>query len=541
MLIFVWPQYMLGGNRGGAAGNTVASEIKKLYSHPTYFSRYGVEFFVSMGIVLLFIGLTMRLVVYSHASTLKATWPVHRCDPKYMPFAGLINGGDAASQKEYTEKNLAYCAQNTLKEVSSYATAKLVYATGLAHDVSHELGTAMGAIRQEGSVVRNAIGNITETISGNIQNVAATMMSDSIILKNQFARIKAILGTSVMGLEPAVSVLQSVFTFALTLVEDVMVILAALIIVFWAIPFVGWPLAIADTAIMVAILVVWLILEVLNGAMFGHWMPPPPLVPHCFPAGTPVDMLEGTCPIEKIRLGDVLADGSRVTGRMVSSSRGQKLFDIDGTVVTGEHRMEWNGRLIQARSHPSAIEVEDFREPHLYCINSLSKRIYIKGKEFVDWDDLDLREIAELSKVTESRGLGKLNAYTVHDYLEAGLGGEMLVDLDDGRSVRLSEIRVNDVLRFGQTVTGVVVIDASDLDRVREWDLDDGTFLSTDNICFREGKGHPSCTYDLTGQRTRQTVLHHLVTDTGSFVVNGVAVGDYNTGLEDYLRQDKTR
>jgi hypothetical protein len=43
-------------------------------------------------------------------------------------------------------------------------------------------------------------------------------------------------------------------------------------------------------------------------------------------------------------------------------------------------------------------------------------------------------------------------------------------------------------------------------------------------------------TFDLEGDDTReQKKLHHLLTDSGTFVISGIRVGDYNTGIEKYL------
>ena len=43
-------------------------------------------------------------------------------------------------------------------------------------------------------------------------------------------------------------------------------------------------------------------------------------------------------------------------------------------------------------------------------------------------------------------------------------------------------------------------------------------------------------TFNINGTKlTKEKYVYHILTDTGMFCINGIKVGDYNTGIEKYL------
>ena len=48
-----------------------------------------------------------------------------------------------------------------------------------------------------------------------------------------------------------------------------------------------------------------------------------------------------------------------------------------------------------------------------------------------------------------------------------------MIELEDGRSVTISDVCVNDILRFGEKVIGVVKIDATELETIKEFTINE--------------------------------------------------------------------
>jgi hypothetical protein len=222
------------------------------------------------------------------------------------------------------------------------------------------------------------------------------------------------------------------------------------------------------------------------------------------------------------------------------SSRSQNLYDIEGVRVTGQHRLfQHEIGLIQADAHPSAVKIIDFREQYVYCVNSSSKRLFIGDNVYVDWDDLDATDIYKLNKQCNDIGIlsSRLTDKDIHTHLECGLSLGSMVELDDGRSLPIQDIDVNDILRSGEIVLGTVKVDAEGVVNTGEFTLDEiHAIRGTGNILITDPDLGTFNTHALVGKEiSGQEAFYHLVTDTGTFVVDGVRVGDYNTGLENHL------
>ena len=73
--------------------------------------------------------------VYNHIEPIKADWVNQRCNPKVMPFAGLINKPDNKTITEFTGENFNYCTQTILTNLTGIAVQPFQYLTNyLLHD-----------------------------------------------------------------------------------------------------------------------------------------------------------------------------------------------------------------------------------------------------------------------------------------------------------------------------------------------------------------------------------------------------------------------
>lgn len=516
-----------------------ASAVRALYERGSYGEDYIQYVYLSVGIIVAAVAVVVRLHLREIADSARANWPLYRCHPAYAPFAGMINPVDGESHLETTAKNFEFCTQGVLTYVTRIALAPVYYAIHAVSAIVRQLMTAINDARAVFARMRNEIGAITLNIIHRIQNIAATLLSDLIVSRNFLNRGKSIFNVGVAVVDTLINTLSSVFGSVLRLILVVLIIMAATIIALWATFLVGWPMAAALTVMMIALMVPFLILEVFGQEVLHKERQNPPGVPHCFPKDTLVRTACGDKSIDELEIGDIMIDGGVVTATMVLTSRDQTLYDIGGTLVTAEHRLEHDGSLVKAKRHPLATAVEDFWEPFVYCVNTSTKKLHIGEMVFVDWDDLDASDMFDLKTECMKRCVDEteFSERSINRHLESGLSSDATVELDDGRTVRINEVRVNDVLRFGETVRGTVVSDATSVESTGTFRLPDGTLLpATSNVAVRDSGCDENNTYDLPYRPMRWDRVYHLVTDTGTFMVNGVKVGDYNSGLEAFLR-----
>lgn len=520
----------------------VFDSVKEVYEKVGYGQQYGLDIWITVVLIIGFFCATVYFYVLGHLQPIKAAWPVNRCNPAYIPFAGLINPPENGSAMDYTGKNFEYCTQNILKEITGYFFAPFYYLMSVIRETIDEMRIATNAIRQEFDKVRNALHTITTQIMARVENAIVPLTKIVITARDLFAKTTGVMMTGLYTFMTAYMGLNSIFAIIIDGILAGLILMALLIIPLWFIPFVGPPLAIADTAVFVTILAIFINFKVFLSEVMGISSGAAPPVPACFGKGTHLLMKGGkTRAIEEVKIGDVVADDGVVTGTMKMSSHGQNVYDIDGVRVTGRHRVfHPELGLIQAAAHPVAIMIHDFREEYVYCVNTSTKRLIINNEVYMDWDDLDPMDMYELDMHCARTGIipHKLSGEDIHHHLECGLTPGSMVELDDGRSLPIQELEVNDVLRFGETVLGTVKLDAKDVICTKEYRLDAIRSLrGSGNILILDRDLGTISTHSIDGTETQgERYLYNLVTDCGSFVADGVRVGDYNTGLEQHLK-----
>ena len=69
----------------------------------------------------------------------------------------------------------------------------------------------------------------------------------------------------------------------------------------------------------------------------------------------------------------------------------------------------------------------------------------------------------------------------IHKYIDSGIFGDTLIELEDGNSVKIKDIHVNDILKFGERVLGIVKIEARDI-KLFKHTIDDNVIKGAGNL-----------------------------------------------------------
>jgi hypothetical protein len=173
----------------------------------------------------------------------------------------------------------------------------------------------------------------------------------------------------------------------------------------------------------------------------------------------------------------------------------------------------------------------------VYCINTTTKRIIIDNIKFLDWDEVDDMDIVMLRQEMKDLLPERFHLKDIHKFLECGLHPNTLIELDDGRSIPIKQIQVNDQLRFGEQVLGIVEINGKDVDKVKEYEINGFKFIGSSNLrMYSKDLGGCVSTLDMGGIPVKKPrKLYHIITDSKFFRINGTIFFDYNGGLESIL------
>lgn len=128
----------------------IFKKVNEIYTRKTYLERYGGSVIFAIFAILIVIFFFIYLNIQNNKEIVKKDWATNKCNPLYMPFAGLIMDPKDMSMSEYTIKNFSQCSETILKDILQVALAPIEAASILiAASISILTGittSLMGAI-----------------------------------------------------------------------------------------------------------------------------------------------------------------------------------------------------------------------------------------------------------------------------------------------------------------------------------------------------------------------------------------------------------
>ena len=513
--------------------DNINKTINKIYEKKqTFTSRYGSDLVIALIIIYVFlIGITYYYIL-NHLPNVKANWSQNKCNPVYLPFAGMIVNDKTKSNLDLIGENFEACVQNILTSIASDAFKPIYYVMNTLTDGFKEMTHASTAIRAFFNKMRVDVADTSESISGRTLNITIPIVKQLIYFKNMIAQFMGLMTASLYTFFGSYLSFQALIGAIIDMVKQILILVAAMIAATEAIPFVGFTMALPMIAFETALLALFLPVQFAFQSVNFDTMP----MPACFDKFTKIPMSDNTNKnISDINIGDKLSDGSIVTGIMKMSSHGQTIYNLNGVIVTGLHRvyhetLGW----IKVADHPHSFQITDYRENMVYCLNTNTKVIKIGDQTFSDWDDLDDKDLAEINKANIIQK--HINNKDVHPYLDNGFEENTLIEMEIGTVLKIKDIEVNDVLRFGERVLGVIKVDARDIVSINEYLVDGFPIICSGNIqMYNENLGNFNIDSLEGTPIVVDNYLYQLITDRGTYHINGTKVSDYNFGIEKYL------
>jgi len=474
--------------------NKAASYINSIYDKQSYTDLYGSSILiVIISTIVVLIAVSFSLMQQNKVE-IAADWTNQRCNPKYIPFAGYIVTPEGKTPAQYTSENFQYCLQNKMVNMTSTITQPQVFLLNSINEAFTAIGTAINNLRGALSVMRDNITNFVKEVMGRIMNIIAPLLKILIAMMDSLHKTEGIMAAS---LYTALGSYYAIKSFIGAFFEIMITILGILIGVLIALSFVPlmWPVllglmvpVLGLSAFMSFVIAIWSITFHLNPIKV-------PKLKLCFDKNTLFTMYSGeTKKISEIKPGDILDDSTRITATMKLDLSNNKMYSLNGVIVSEYHQVKYKNQWIFVKDHPESIEIYGYKEPFIYCLNTSSKEILLNGLYFLDWDELYDNS---LQKVLNFIGQNKCNSYLdIHRHLDIGFTSDFVVELL-GCNKYITDIKIGDILKTGGKVYGIVEIDGSDL-------------------------------IGALGKNNQQSKLYHLLSSNQIFSSNGQIINDYN-------------
>jgi len=221
---------------------------------------------------------------------------------------------------------------------------------------------------------------------------------------------------------------------------------------------------------------------------------------------------------------------------MILSANGENMYTLDNVIVTGHHSIYNESKgWIRVDEHPDCIPLYNFEESYLYCLNTDTKVIKIGRHIYSDWDDLDDNDLEKLNRNDKLPLDITLN--DIHKYFDTGFEENTQIKCSNGELKTISKLEINDVLEFGEKVCGIVKLDCRDINvPLSEIYINDTVICFTSNNIIISSKiPEENIQMEVLNNTKRPKYLYHILTDTGSFFIQGIQFGDYNKSIEYFL------
>jgi hypothetical protein len=180
--------------------NNIDDKIINLYEKSKYFKIYGLDFWIVVVFIVLTIFLTAYIYILNHFKEVKQNWKNERCNPLYMPFAGMITSEDGKPNMEYTSENFKFCNNKFIKKAEKEAMNPLYFMTDTINNIFDELKNAWLVIAGTINLLKNKLGQLFQII---VERLIAVLIP----IQNIFIKIKDII-SKMTG-----SLVASIYTF----------------------------------------------------------------------------------------------------------------------------------------------------------------------------------------------------------------------------------------------------------------------------------------------------------------------------------------
>ena len=486
----------------------VRARISAEYDKAGFFGRYGQDLWLVVIVSGLVLTHVFRYQMLNFYHTLRANWLEHRYNPLYMPIAGHVHRDPGETPAEATSKNFMAAVTKIINELVKMLMIPLTLLMAAIMALFEALVAAINAIRAMFDKLRNMAADILQDVMGRILSVMVGAQHYALSMQDLFHKLAGAVATSAFVGTGGFFASFSAMLYVVYLIVIILIEIAASMVVFIALLFFAPEFAVPalalDTIIFILILIPLIIVKaILDGVHDSHrqFFDPspsssPPHMPTCFGGDVSVPVCDARRRVRMrdLRIGDELESSGRVTATMKLLARGQDVHMIGGVVVTGNHSVLHPTKgWIPCREHEDASPLPAFRDEFVYCVNTTTKRVFLGGHTFGDWDDLDEDDYVALSAS---------EAPLPPDFLPEDVQRCLTTSYRPGAQV---------------AVTGKVSKDIRD---VRPGD---------------KLMGETTCVGTVRLEAVGGGARHHLIVDARGFMLDGWWVHHYDHAIEQYL------
>ena len=226
------------------------------YHKKSFILSYGGDLAISILTIYIFLIAILYYYVINHIPIIRKKWPTQKCNPLYMPFAGLVLKKTNKSSAKLIEENFAGCVHNILYSIAQDALAPIYYAKKTSVEAIDEAVKSVHNIRAFFNKIRNDITDTVESVMGRTLNVMIPPLHLAVKTKDSLSKVKGLYSSGIYFTMANYIMMQSLFKNIIHIIVTVILIsIVGIIVGLLFIPFIGEALAAPLIALAIAIIV----------------------------------------------------------------------------------------------------------------------------------------------------------------------------------------------------------------------------------------------------------------------------------------------
>jgi hypothetical protein len=213
----------------------IIDNVNKIYQKSSYLERYGgsliFSIFAVLGVGMYFVYLHLK----NNSAVIKKDWNSYRCNPLYIPFAGLIMNPTNMSKLDYTTENFSDCFQVILKDIMEVVLLPLEAASIL---ISASISILSGVMNSFAEALANLRDALIDNTGGSAQKqteLSTIITKFTVKIKSALAKGEGILITILYIFFSVYEIISSSFYVLLVGSSIILGIMFVVLIFVWSI------------------------------------------------------------------------------------------------------------------------------------------------------------------------------------------------------------------------------------------------------------------------------------------------------------------
>jgi len=246
--------------------------MEALYQNRGYFELYGKDVVISLGIGAVTLGIVSYATYQSLLLQIRANWNESKCNPIYMPFAGLIMPKPGVSTMENTVENFSYCIKQDASMVFNIAMLPFEFCLYLVIEFMDIVLEAIMTFMRLIQWLRDQLGKMFASFYNKLLYFVIPLIEMMIHVRDGLSKVNSIALTTLFITMSIYNTTISGVINIMNILADLLIALIAVIVALLVIAFVllvtpAFPVGITmyatGTAVLVSILIPTIVLYVL--------------------------------------------------------------------------------------------------------------------------------------------------------------------------------------------------------------------------------------------------------------------------------------